>query len=61
MQSDATNRFRSLLEASPPDFVSRVDSPWDDVPDYVDYNAVAYRHIVRDLGRLVLLRRVDIA
>src|SRR5262245_52639122 len=52
MQSDATNRFRSLLASSPPDFVSRVDSPWDEVPDYADFNAAAYRHIVRDLGRL---------
>jgi len=52
MHADHGNRFRSILQNDLPDFIDRVDSPWDDLPDYNDYNAAAFRHIVRDLDRL---------
>ena len=52
MHSDQIDQYRSILEANSPDFIDRVDTPWDEVPDFPDYNAAAYRHIVRDLDRL---------
>jgi hypothetical protein len=52
MYRDYTNEYRILLEKDPPEFVDRVNSPWDQVPDCSMYNASAYRRIVRDLNRL---------
>ena len=52
MHSDPTNQFRSILEDNKPDFIDRVNTPWDELPDYPDYNATVYRQIVRDLDRL---------
>jgi hypothetical protein len=57
MHSDPTNQFRSQLEANPPEFISKVDTPWDEVPDYADFNADAYRQIKRDLERLSRVSR----
>ena len=52
MHRDEKNAYRRLLEQNPPEFVDRVDTPWDHVPDLQDYNATAYRRIVRDLERI---------
>jgi Cdc6-like AAA superfamily ATPase len=52
MHSDPNRKFREILQKDLPAFVDRVDSPWDDLPDDSDYNASAYRQIVRELDRL---------
>jgi Cdc6-like AAA superfamily ATPase len=52
MDHDNENQYRPLLEKEPPEFVDRVDTPWDHVPDLPEYNGVAYRRIVRDLERI---------
>jgi Cdc6-like AAA superfamily ATPase len=52
MHQDKANRYRPLLETDPPAFADRVDTPWDQVPDFPPYNATAYRRIVRDLEYL---------
>jgi hypothetical protein len=52
MHRDDANQYRQALENDPPAFVDRVDTPWDHVPDLPDYNASAYKRIVRNLKRL---------
>ena len=52
MYEDKPNEYRPLLEADPPTFVDRVDTPWSQVPDLPEYNSAAYRRILRDLQRL---------
>lgn len=54
MNSDAGNQYRTILESDPPSFLDRVNTPWDHVPDFVDYNRHAYNRILRavkDLAR----------
>ncbi len=52
MDRDTAGNYRELLEQDPPQFTDRVDTPWDDVPDYEDFNGKAYRNIVRELTRM---------
>ncbi|HEU5116875.1 MAG TPA: hypothetical protein VFT74_09395, partial [Isosphaeraceae bacterium] len=50
--------YRPLLENDPPAFLTkdRVDNPWDDVPDFEDYNRIPFRKIVRALTNLARAR-----
>src|SRR5215467_12874480 len=52
MESDPTNQYRRLLNDDPPDFLDRVNTPWDDVPDLEEYNQHVYNRIVRALRGL---------
>ena len=52
MIQDLPNRYRQLLEVDPPDFLDRVNTPWEQVPDLEDYNRSAYNRIVRALRDL---------
>ncbi|HVC97632.1 MAG TPA: hypothetical protein VND64_28430, partial [Pirellulales bacterium] len=52
MHEDTGGAYRRLLEDAPPRFWDRVDTPWDQVPDFEDYNRKAYSRIVRALKEL---------
>ena len=52
MISDQAETYRPLLENDPPAFFDRVNTPWDHVPDLIEYNRDAYKRIVRTLKRL---------
>src|SRR5438105_1467085 len=52
MHNDPTNQYRLLLKDEPPDFLDRVNTPWDDVPDLHEYNQHSYNRIVRALKGL---------
>jgi len=51
--TDPQNAYRSLLDNDPPDFLDRVNNPWDQVPDLEEYNDHAFRRIVRALRQLL--------
>jgi hypothetical protein len=57
MHSDRTQIYRPLLEDDPPAFLDRVNTPWDHVPDLIEYNQEAYRRILRALKRLAATKR----
>ena len=52
MNPDTNNEYRPILEEDPPSFLDRVNTPWDQVPDFEDFNRHAYRRIVRALKEL---------
>lgn len=52
MHDDTPNQYRPLLDNDPPEFLDRVNTPWDHVPDLEEYNQHAYRRIVRALKEL---------
>src|SRR3954469_2806798 len=52
MNPDLGTEYRTILEADPPPFLDRVNTPWDHVPDFEDYNRHAYNRIVRALREL---------
>lgn len=52
MRTDADNQYRPLLDDDPPPFLDRVNTPWDRVPDFPEYNWQAYNRIVRALRGL---------
>jgi hypothetical protein len=51
METRHANDFRPLLDRTPR-FLDRVNTPWDDVPDLVEYNHRAYRRITRTVDNL---------
>jgi hypothetical protein len=59
MHQDQAERYRPILEAHPPKFLDRVNTPWDHVPDLTEYNQDAYKRIVRTLKRLATKRTGD--
>ena len=52
MQDNRNNQYRAILEDDPPEFLDRVNTPWDRVPDCAEYNRPAYVRIVRALKEL---------
>lgn len=52
MELDAVDQYRVVLEQDLPEFVSKVNTPWDNLPDYEEFNATAYRRITRDIQRI---------
>jgi predicted ATP-dependent serine protease len=52
MHTDPNNQHRALLEDDPPAFLDRVNTPWDHVPDLLEYNQHAYNRIVCALRSL---------
>lgn len=52
MDHDPENKYRPLLEKDPPAFLDRVNTPWDHVPDFQEYNQHAYKRIVRALQQV---------
>lgn len=56
MHDDESNQYRAILENDPPDFLDRVNTPWDHVPDCAEYNHQAYVRIVRALKELARSR-----
>src|SRR4051794_38415404 len=51
--------YRPILEDDPPAFFDRVNTPWDHVPDLIEYNQDAYKRIVRTLRRLATTKPPD--
>ena len=53
MVEDRENKFRPILEDDPPQFLDRVNTPWETVPDLPAYNQTAYNRINRALKAVV--------
>ena len=60
MQDDKSDQYRAILEDDPPDFLDRVNTPWDQVPDCAEYNRQTYVRIVRALRDLARKKGGDI-
>ncbi len=56
MELDPQGQYRARLSEDPPQFLDRVDSPWDTVPDSPEYNQQAYRRVERTLRELARTR-----
>ena len=52
MLDDRENKYRPLLEDDLPAFLDKVNTPWDRVPDLMEYNQHAYNRVVRTLKLL---------
>jgi hypothetical protein len=52
MNYDEAEQYRDKLENDPPSFLDRVNTPWDRVPDFEEYNKNAYNRILRVLRAL---------
>lgn len=52
MNPDNTDYFRGLLTEHPPAFLDRVNTPWDTVPDLLEFNGQAFNRIQRALTGL---------
>lgn len=52
MEPDITNQYRAILEEDSPDFLDRVNTPWEVVPDLEDYNRTAYNLISRTVKKM---------
>jgi hypothetical protein len=59
MQDDKNNQYRAILEDDPPEFLDRVNTPWDHVPDCAEYNHQPYIRIVRALKELARKKGSD--
>jgi hypothetical protein len=59
MNQDQYERYRPILDDDPVQFLDRVNTPWENVPDLAEYNQDAYRRIVRALKTLAKARNSD--
>ena len=52
MVEDRENQYRDLLEEDMPNFTDHVNTPWESVPDVLEYNHIAYKRITQTLKQL---------
>jgi len=52
MHLDLDDDYRSLLDQDPPLFIDRVNTPWETIPDFPEFNRAPYRRILRSLKSL---------